>query len=402
MVGFRQLSLFAGIILSWATAAPVIDKRAARVLPGKYIVTLKPGVSVDTVGSHLNWARAVHARSLSRRDTAGVEKVFAVQDFNAYAGSFDAATIAEIRDSEDVAFVEPDMVWELDKTFVTQSSSTWGLGSISHRAPNSTEYVYHPSGGEGTFAYVVDSGIRTTHTEFEGRAFLGYNAYPDTEFVDIIGHGTHVSGTIAGKTYGVAKKATLIAVRVFDTGSSSTSTVMDGFTWAVQNITGSSRTQDSVINMSLGGPFSEAFNLLVSTAASLGVLSVVSAGNSGVDASLQSPASTPEALTIGATDVNNTKAGFSNFGEVVDLFAPGVDVLSSYASSDVATARASGTSMASPHVAGLVLYFKGMDKGAYASMHDVVSKVKSLATKDVLTSIGAGSPNLLAYNGNGA
>jgi oryzin len=238
MVGFRQLALLAGIALPWVTAAPVIDKRAARVLPGKYIITLKPGVSVDSVGSHLNWVRDVHARSLSRRDTAGVEKVFNIEDFNAYAGTFDPATIAEIRDSEDVspyshpptspfsghsqpqvAAVEPDMIWELDAPFVTQSSSTWGLGSISHRAPNSTEYIYHPSGGQDTFAYVVDSGIRTTHTEFEGRAFLGYNAYPETDFVDNIGHGTHVAGTIGGKTFGVAKKTTLIAVRVFDTGS---------------------------------------------------------------------------------------------------------------------------------------------------------------------------------------
>ena len=111
------------------------------------------------------------------------------------------------------------MVWKLDRdALVSQTSSTWGLGSISHRTPNHTNYIFNPNGGQGTFAYVVDSGIRTTHTEFEDRAFLGYNAFPDTEFVDRLGHGTHVSATIAGKTYGVAKKATLIAVRVFDTG----------------------------------------------------------------------------------------------------------------------------------------------------------------------------------------
>ncbi|KAK0611827.1 peptidase S8/S53 domain-containing protein [Immersiella caudata] len=402
MVGFRELALFVGIVLTWVSAAPVIDKRAARVLPGKYIVTLKPGVSVDIVGTHLRWVRDIHTRSLSRRDTAGVEKVFNVEDFNAYAGTFDSATLAKIRESEDVAAIEPDMIWHLDSTFVTQAASTWGLGSISHREPGHTNYIYHPSAGQGTFAYVIDSGIRTTHSEFEGRAYLGYNAMPETPFVDSLGHGTHVAGTIGGKTYGVAKKTTLIAVRVFDIDEVATSIVMDGFTWAIQDIITQRRTNSSVVNMSLGGPYSAAFNLLMSTSSSLGILSVVSAGNDGILASEQSPASSPEAITVGAIDATNTKPQFSNYGDAVDIFAPGADVLSAYITDDTATARGRGTSMAAPHVTGAILALRAMETNYKGGMATFAWKIMDLATKGVLKSIGEGSPNFLLYNGSGA
>ena len=179
---------------------------------------------------------------------------------------------------------------------------------------------------------------------------------------------------------------------------------MTGYVWAANNITATNRTATSVINMSLGGPFSSTFNALVKTAATAGILTVVSAGNSGVDASLQSPSSAPEALTVGAVDVYNAKPAWSNWGEAVDVFAPGVDVLSAYSSGDTATARANGTSMAAPHVAGLVLYFKSLEGGkrAVAGVEGVVGRIKGEATAGVLSGVGEGSPNLLAYNGNGA
>lgn len=178
---------------------------------------------------------------------------------------------------------------------------------------------------------------------------------------------------------------------------------MDGFQWAVNDILSSNRAAASVISMSLGGPLSDAFNLAVRTASEAGVLSVAAAGNEGVDASFRSPASAPEAITVGAVDVANAKAEWSNFGAALDIFAPGVDILSAYAASDTATRIASGTSMATPHVSGLVLYLKsvyGLD--AVRSAADVTSRIKALATRDVLSGIGEGSPNLLAYNGNGA
>ncbi|KAK4185612.1 putative serine protease with a subtilisin domain [Podospora australis] len=422
MVNLHFTTLLVGLsALSFSPsfALPVIkrDEAATAVpIPGKYIVTLKPGVSPTHVKTHLNWVRDVHARSLSHRDTSGVDQVYKIgNDFNGYAGSFDDDTIQQIRGSNDVTAVEQDMVWPLltvptsttRRDLTMQSGAPWGLGSISHRAPNFTDYIYDPSAGEGTYAYVIDTGLRTTHVEFEGtRGTLGYNAYPDSEFVDQIGHGTHVAGTLAGKAYGVAKKATVVAVKVFDYGSSTTAIVLDGYVWAVNNITASNRAANSVISMSLGGPKSAAFNSAIAEAYANGILSVVAAGNDGLDASNGSPASAPEALVVGAVDVNNERPKWSNFGSLVDIFAPGVDVLSAWNWDDNDFLAIEGTSMATPHVAGLVLYLKSLEKtvtGKVASTAvEVVTKVRSLGTQGVVRNGGKGSPNLLAYNGNGA
>jgi oryzin len=295
-----------------------------------------------------------------------------------------------------VLSVEPVMVWEL-YDLITQSNTPWGLGSISHRDSKHTDYVYDSSAGKGTYAYIIDTGLNTDHVEFEGRGSLGYNAYPGSDFVDEIGHGTHCAGTIGSKAYGVAKKASLVSVKVFDFGSSTTEIVLDGYEWAVANITGEGREAVSVISMSLGGPKSDAFNTAVEAAYNAGVLTVVAAGNSNDNAANYSPASSPNALTIGATDINNARASFSNYGTIVDLFAPGVDVLSCWIGSDDATETISGTSMATPHVAGLSLYLKALE--GLVAPADVIARIKELATKSVVTRPGTGSPNLLAFNG---
>ncbi|KAK3688973.1 oryzin precursor [Podospora appendiculata] len=398
-----------GLLVIAGTLLPVIaspvNRRARDVIPNKYIVTLKPGVSTSDINTHLDWVSVVHSRSTARRDTTGVDKVFNINEFNAYAGTFDAATIDVIRNSDQVAAVEPDQVWRLFEdvdAITTQKGAPWGLGSISHKKPNYTDYLYDAAAGKGTYAYIVDTGLKIEHVEFEGRAKLGYNAYPDSDFVDNYGHGTHTAGTIGSKSYGVAKKATLISVKVFDTGSSSTSIVLDGYSWAVKNITASNRADVSVISMSLGGGYSEAFNTAVENAFKSGVVSVVAAGNDGADAKDTSPASAPDAITVGAIDVANTKPDWSNFGALVDVFAPGVNVLSTWIDSNTSTAYLDGTSMATPHVAGLVLYLKSLDKAANAKAAAVSAKVKSLGTKGVVQSRGDGSPNLIAYNGNGA
>ena len=287
------------------------------------------------------------------------------------------------------------------------------------------------------YAYVIDTGISTTHVEFESgtRAVLGYNAYPDSEFLDVVGHGTHVSCTIASGSYGVAKKATVVAVKVFDAGSvsfpppnipsslfwrwlrlifvkkkSTTSIVLDGYTWAVRNITSSvpGRADTSVINMSLGGPYSEAVNSAVGTAfRTHGVVTVVAAGNNGNDAKNASPASAPEAVTVGAVDVANKRPDWSNYGPLVDIFAPGVEVLSCWrGETGTESLVLDGTSMATPHVSGLVLYLKSLGGGGTVGSGKaavaVVERLKGIATGGVVTAPGKGSPNLLAYNGNGA
>ncbi|KAK4172301.1 putative serine protease with a subtilisin domain [Triangularia setosa] len=390
MVGKLMLLLYVDLIL----ALPVIKRDEPAPITGKYIVTLKPDVAPSHVNTHLSWVKDVHARSLSRRDEFGIEKVYDALNFHGYAGSFDEETISQIRASED------------SSSLITQNDAPWGLGSISHRAPNSTDYVYD-SRGEGAdwyTAYVVDTGIRTTHNEFADgqRAAFGYNAYPDaSNDEDNIGHGTHVSGTIAGRTYGVAKRARVVAVKVFDWGSSTTSIVLDGYLWAINNITAPSK---SVINLSLGGPQSDAVDSAIAAAYSAGILTVVAAGNDGrsSDNGWGSPASAPEALAVGAVDVENVRPSFSNWGPGVDIWAPGVMVKSAWNWDDGDYLEVEGTSMASPHVAGLVLYLRSLEEQGLIMVGAVVDKVRELGTQGVVKGAGRGSVNLLAYNGSGA
>ncbi|CAI6096171.1 unnamed protein product [Clonostachys chloroleuca] len=192
----------------------------ADIIPNQFIVQLKPGIPASAILEHHQVVWELHSRGLSQRDGvfSGLEKIFSAGDFNAYAGTFDSATIAEIAALPEVLRVEPER-WVHPAALVTQTDVEWHLGSISHRAENSTEYIYDDSAAEGTYAYVVDSGIRLSHEEFEGRASVGYNAVNEFENVDRTGHGTHVASILAGKTYGVAKKATVIDVKVFHWGS---------------------------------------------------------------------------------------------------------------------------------------------------------------------------------------
>ena len=178
----------------------------------------------------------------------------------------------------------------------TQTGATWGLGTVSHRVKGSTSYIYDTNAGVGTYAYIVDTGIIPTHNEFEGRAVAAWTAFTGAN-LDTYGHGTHVAGTIGGKTYGVAKKASLQAVKVFQGSSSSTSIILAGFNWAVNDIISKSRQDKAAINLSLGGPYSASFNQAVESASSSGVLSIIAAGNDAEDASDGSPASAPSAVS---------------------------------------------------------------------------------------------------------
>lgn len=226
-------------------------------------------------------------------------------------------------------------------------SAAWGLGRISHRMPSYSDYYWDSSGGQNVRVYVVDSGVQTSHTEFEGRAVWGANLVAGSPDVDENGHGTHVAGTVGGKTFGVARKATLVAVKVLKAdGSGSYSGIIAGIQWAVSNATAQGVVKKSVINMSVGGPLSVALNAAVKQATDAGMTFVVAAGNSNVNATTFSPASAPSALTVAASDETDRRAWFSNFGASVDIFAPGVAVLSSViGSSNTGTAYYTGTSM---------------------------------------------------------
>ncbi|KAM0350544.1 hypothetical protein ACHAPU_003027 [Fusarium lateritium] len=417
MTSIRRLALFLGALLPAVLAAPTtkeaVNKLAA--VPDKYIVTLKTATSNANVEAHLSWVDGVHRRSLGKRDTSGVEKKFNIKNWSAYSGEFDKDTIAEIKKSPEVAFVEPDYTMYLsyeesspselsERALTSQSSAPWGLGAISHKTAGSTTYVYDSTAGSGSFGYVVDSGINIAHTDFGGRATLGYNAAGGAH-TDTLGHGTHVAGTIGGTKFGVSKKASLISVKVFTGREASTSVILDGFNWAVNDITSKNRAGKSVINMSLGGRASDTWTTAINAAYNAGVLSVVAAGNGDdqgrpLPVSGQSPANAPNALTVAAIDSSWRTASFTNYGAGVDVFGPGVDIQSAWFGSTTATNTISGTSMACPHVAGLALYLQVLE--GLSTPAAVSNRIKALATSGKVTGTLSGSPNRVAYNGNGA
>jgi oryzin len=203
-----------------ARAAP-LELVDGDIIPNRFIVQLKPGASAASVVAHQNAVRDLHARSTPRRDAPsalrGLTRTFSAGDYNAYAGEFDSSVMAEVAALPEVLLVEPDR-HVYPAALVTQTDAPWHLGSLSSRAKNSTEFIYDDSAAEGGFAYVVDSGIRLSHEDFSGRASMGYNAVEGTEDGDQMGHGTHVASILAGKIYGVAKKATVIDVKVFGSG----------------------------------------------------------------------------------------------------------------------------------------------------------------------------------------
>ncbi|KAM4058679.1 subtilase family protein [Hirsutella rhossiliensis] len=412
MVNLKHLAVVAAALFSSVLAVPMVAAKGQSVatsqqstpIKGKYIIALKPGLKTRDLDTHLDWVDGVHKRGLSAQQFQGVEKTYSgSSNFRGYAGHFDDATIAAIRENPDENHIEPrtargEKTVTLEKRHLsTQRNSTWGLGAISHRKLGSANYVYNANAGEGTYAYVVDSGVLISHQEFEGRAEVAYTAF-ENETADTFGHGTHVAGTIGGKTYGVAKKTKILSVKVFQGRRSATSIILGGFNWACNHIVDKRRTETAVINMSLGGSYSALFNLAVETASESGVISVIAAGNEGEDASDVSPASAPSAITVGAIGVNWTMADYSNYGPVVDIFGPGSKITSAWIRNNTDTNTISGTSMATPHVVGLALTAISVDH--VTGVADVTKHLKETATKDQITGDLKDSPNLVGNNNN--
>jgi subtilisin family serine protease len=275
-----------------------------------------------------------------------------------------------------------------------QNSAPWGLDRIDQQAlPLSTTYDDGDFQGANTKSYVVDSGIDPSNTDFEGRVTSGYDAVLDgLGSGDCNGHGTHVAGTIGSKTFGVAKKTSLIPVRVLDcAGSGYNSSVIAGLNWIAGNYVPG---EAAVVNMSLGGSTSSALDEAVENLISRGITVVVAAGNDNVDACNHSPARTPAAITVGATNTDDSRATYSNYGSCLDIFAPGTSIPSTWLGVNY-YAILSGTSMAAPHVAGVIVRFLGQYPGL--SPAQVTNSIKTSSTKNLVTSPGTGSPNRLVY-----
>jgi len=287
------------------------------------------------------------------------------------------------------------------RTYTTQAIAQWGLGRISHKGANTgwPDYYYDTTAGVGVRVYVLDTGIRISHAEFGGRAVWGKNFIVGSPNTDEKGHGTHVAGTIAGKTYGVAKRATVVAVKVLDkNGSGTFAGVIEGINWIVKDAKARGIARKAVINASLGGGYTAAVNAAVKAATDAGITCVVSAGNSGDDSKWYSPASTPSAITVAAIDGTDARAWFSNYGTLVDIFAPGVDIQSAWHLSNTAVRWLSGTSMASPHVAGLAAYF--ISKEGLLGSTAVTNRIIAASVKnEVIDPVG--SYNRIAYNAGG-
>ncbi|KAI1390368.1 subtilisin-like protein [Hypoxylon trugodes] len=365
-----------------AEPAPLVKPRGSQLIEGKYIVKLYEHSGVTALED---------AMSTFEGDA---DHVYNVEGFKGFASSLTTEHLETLKNHPDVEFIEQDAVMKIN-AYVTQEGAPWGISRLSHKSGSNT-YVYDSTAGEGTCAYVIDTGIHTAHEEFEGRAEFAAN-YVDRSSTDGNGHGTHVAGTIGSKTYGVAKKTQLFAVKVLDSsGSGSTSGVIAGMNFVASDVKTRTCAKGAVANMSLGGGSSSSINAAAKAIINAGVFLAVAAGNDNQNAASSSPASEPSVCTVGATTSTDARASYSNYGAVVDIFAPGSSILSTW--NNDRTNTISGTSMATPHIAGLGAYLLALE--GKKSPQELCSYIASTANSDVLSSIPSGTVNKLAFNGN--
>ncbi|CAO3625911.1 unnamed protein product [Cunninghamella blakesleeana] len=396
--------------------APLYTSSESETIDNSYIVVLKDHLNMKHLETHAAWITTLvgdfqptHNWLNEKESGHGIKHIYDTPALKGYSGKFDARIIDLIRSSDDVAYIEKDsMVYanELER------GAPWGLSRLSSKKKLNfstfNKYYYDENtAGEGVTVYVIDTGVNVEHVDLEDRAVWGSTIPSNDPDEDGNGHGSHCAGTIAGKKYGVAKKASIVAVKVLrSNGSGTMSDVVKGVDWATTEHTKHAESarrsgkpfKGSVANMSLGGGKSRPLDGAVNGAVDSGIVFAVAAGNDNADACNSSPAAAENAITVGASTVSDSRAYFSNYGKCVDVFAPGLNIQSIWRGSKYATNTISGTSMASPHVAGLAAYLLSQTEDG-ADPKIVKDEILSLALKGVLTDVGKGSPNLLINNG---
>ncbi|MBP8537038.1 S8 family peptidase [Streptomyces sp. MK37H] len=376
--------VFVAVPAGATTAQPaegtVYGTQAKNAVDGSYIVMLKGGKSIKAASEGKDLAEQYGGKLRRSYDSA-------INGFSANGLSDTEAK--RLAADPSVAKVVQNHRYTIKGT--QENPPSWGLDRIDQEdTQGDKKYTYPDSAGEGVTAYVIDTGVRTSHKDFDGRATSGFDAIDNDDSADDgNGHGTHVAGTIAGAEHGVAKKAKIVAVRVLDDqGSGTTEQVVAGIDWVTENHEG-----PSVANMSLGGTPDEALDAAVQKAIDSGVTFGVAAGNESADASQSSPARVKDAITVASSTDKDEQSDFSNYGDVVDIYAPGSDITSDWNTGDDATNTISGTSMATPHVVGAAaVYLSGHQDAKPA---DVAKGLTDGATADKISNPGDGTPNKL-------